>query len=61
VATTLNRAAFAWAGANGVREIVLNTTSAQEPALNLYRKLGMRELFHSFVGEYELVWMALDL
>jgi len=58
VATELNRAAFEWARTNGVRELVLNTTAAQEPALSLYRKLGFREAFRCYVGEYELIWMS---
>ncbi len=37
--------------------LVLNTTSAQLPALALYRKLGFAEVGRCYLGAYELVWM----
>ena len=46
---------------SGFRTIVLNTTSAQEPAPRLYRKLGFREAARSFLGEFELVWFERSL
>jgi ribosomal protein S18 acetylase RimI-like enzyme len=41
--------------------LVLNTTSAQLPALALYGKLGFAEVGRCFLGPYELVWMHCDL
>jgi GNAT superfamily N-acetyltransferase len=61
VATALSRTAIGWSRENEMRLIVLNTTSAQLPALNLYHGLGFREVCRSFVGRYELVWLALRL
>ena len=58
VGTTLNQTALEWARGKGFREVVLNTTSAQIPALALYSKLGFQEIFRSFVGAYELIWMS---
>jgi GNAT superfamily N-acetyltransferase len=37
--------------------LVLNTTSAQRPALTLYEKLGFQELERSYLGPYELIWL----
>ena len=39
------------------RALVLNTTSAQLPALALYSKVGFGEVGRCFLGAYELVWM----
>jgi ribosomal protein S18 acetylase RimI-like enzyme len=39
------------------RALVLNTTSAQLPALAMYRRLGFTEVGRCFLGPYELVWM----
>ena len=61
VGTRLSRTAIEWCRDNGFRSIVLNTTSAQKPALALYRKLGFREAARSFLGEFELVWFELAL
>jgi RimJ/RimL family protein N-acetyltransferase len=44
-----------------LRRLVLNTTSAQIPALAFYRRLGFQELGRSYLGAYELVWMHLQL
>ena len=61
IGTRLNETALDWASGNGFGEVVLNTTSAQIPALALYCKLGFQEIIRSFVGLYELVWMSRDL
>ena len=57
----MSRKAIEWSRDSGFRTIVLNTTSAQKPALGLYRKLGFREAARSFLGEFELVWFELSL
>jgi ribosomal protein S18 acetylase RimI-like enzyme len=44
-----------------LRSLVLNTTSAQIPALAFYRRLGFQELGRSYLGAYELVWMHLQI
>jgi len=41
--------------------LVLNTTSAQIPALAFYSRFGFQELGRSYLGAYELVWMYLRL
>lgn len=61
VATRLNQAAIAWCREYGFRTLVVNTTAAQIPALNLYRKLGFQEICRSFIDQYELVWFELAL
>ena len=50
-----------WAKSHGFRLLVVNTTTPQQPALQLYRSLGFREAGVSFVGRYELVWLELPL
>ena len=40
-----------------LRSLVLNTTSAQIPALMFYRGLGFQEIGRTYLGAYELVWM----
>ena len=59
--TELNRTAIKWCRSSGFRTLVLNTTSAQAPALSLYRKLGFLEVGRSFTGKFELVWHELAL
>ncbi len=61
IGTRLSQTAIEWCRDSGFRTIVLNTTSAQKPALALYRKLGFREAARSFLGEFELVWFELGL
>ena len=61
VGTALCTAAIEWASEQGFDLLVVNTTSAQFPALQLYRKLGFQEAGISYVGKYELVWMELAL
>ena len=61
IGTRLAETVIGWCRANGYRTLVLNTTSAQLPALALYRKVGFREAFTSFIGKYELVWFEMDL
>jgi hypothetical protein len=46
---------------DGLRSLVLNTTSAQLPALALYAGLGFREIGRSYLDVYELVWMQMWL
>jgi GNAT superfamily N-acetyltransferase len=50
-----------WARQQGHRTLVVNTTSAQIPALRLYKQVGFREVGLSFVGKHELVWFELSL
>jgi GNAT superfamily N-acetyltransferase len=50
-----------WARQQGHRTLVVNTTSAQIPALRLYKRVGFREAGLSFIGKYELVWLELSL
>lgn len=61
VGTRLVETVADWCRSHGFRSLILTTTSAQIPALSLYRKVGFREAFHSFVGKYELVWFEMDL
>lgn len=61
IGTRLIRIVEAWCRDHGYRTLILNTTSAQIPALHLYRKVGFREVLRSFVGKYELVWFEMDL
>jgi len=41
--------------------LVVNTTTPQKPALQLYRKLGFEEVGLSFINRYELIWLELRL
>ena len=41
--------------------LVVNTTTPQEPALQLYRRLGFQEVGISFIDRYELQWMEMAL
>jgi GNAT superfamily N-acetyltransferase len=50
-----------WARQKGYRTLVVNTTSSQVPALQLYKRVGFREVGLSFIGAYELVWLELSL
>ena len=61
VGTRLTQAVIDWCRAHGFRTLVLNTTTPQKPAIALYKRLGFRELEHTFLGKYELVWLRLDL
>jgi len=61
IATRLNQTAIAWCREQSFRTLVVNTTAAQIPALNLYRKLGFQEIYRSFIDQYELVWFELAL
>jgi GNAT superfamily N-acetyltransferase len=61
IATRLNQAAIAWCREHDFRTLIVNTTAAQIPALNLYRKLGFQEIYRSFIDQYELVWFELAL
>jgi len=61
VATALMRVLIGWAARHQLSSLVLNTTSAQGPALALYASLGFQEIGRSYLGVYELVWMRLLL
>jgi GNAT superfamily N-acetyltransferase len=61
VASALLSAGHDYAASNGIEQLVLNTTSAQIPALQLYTKHGFRELTRTYLGSYELVWLARDV
>ena len=61
VATALMRELIGWSARHQLLSLVLNTTSAQLPALALYTKLGFQEVGRSYLGAYELVWMRLLL
>ena len=61
VGTRLVETAIEWCREEGFRTVALNTTSPQKPALQLYRKLGFREVGRSFLDRYELVWLELPL
>ncbi len=50
-----------WARMQKYDLLVVNTTTPQLPALQLYRKLGFQEAGKSFIGKYELVWLELSL
>jgi GNAT superfamily N-acetyltransferase len=52
---------IAWSRAHPYDMLVVNTTTPQFPARQLYEKLGFREKGVSFIGRYELVWMELKL
>ena len=49
-----------WCRHHGVRTLVLNTTTPQNPAIGLYHKLGFREGDRTFIDKYELVWLWLE-
>ena len=59
VATALMRELMTFSSQpeHAFRGLVLNTTSAQLPALALYGRLGFAEVGRCFLGPYELVWM----
>jgi ribosomal protein S18 acetylase RimI-like enzyme len=61
VGTALMRKLISFSAAIGLHSLVLNTTSAQIPALALYAGLGFREIGRSYLDVYELVWMRLTL
>jgi hypothetical protein len=50
---------ISFSATDGLRSLVLNTTSAQPPALALYASLGFREIGRSHLDVYELVWLRL--
>lgn len=59
--TRLSQTVILWCREQGLRTLVVNTTSPQRPALQLYRKLGFQESGCSFIDRYELVWLELPL
>ena len=61
VGTQLSQTVIEWCREHEYRTVVLNTSSAQTPALGLYRKLGFQEVGRSYIDRYELVWHRLEL
>jgi GNAT superfamily N-acetyltransferase len=61
VGTALCREVIEWSQRDQVDILIVNTTTPQSPARELYRKLGFVERGLSFVGRYELVWMELSI
>ena len=61
IGTRLTRTAISWCRVQGFRTLVLNTTTPQRPAIALYKKLGFSEADHTFLDNYELVWLSLHL
>jgi GNAT superfamily N-acetyltransferase len=61
VATALTRELLAAAESLRLRSLVLNTTAAQIPALAFYRQFGFQELGRSYLGDFELVWLHLQV
>ena len=55
------QAAAEWCRGREYKLLVLNTTPPQTPAMNLYCKVGFREMGRSYIGRYELVWFELAL
>ena len=61
IGTRLTRTAIDWCRVQGIRTLVLNTTTPQKSAIWLYNKLGFREADRTFLDKYELVWLSLQL
>lgn len=61
VGTRLCQTVIDWSSQKRYGKLVVNTTTPQVPALRLYKRLGFREVGHSFIGSYELVWFELSL
>ncbi|MBI4220294.1 MAG: GNAT family N-acetyltransferase [Chloroflexi bacterium] len=61
IGTRLVEAVVDWCRIHGYRAVILTTTSAQIPAIGLYRKSGFREAFRSYLDKYEMIWFELDL
>lgn len=61
IGTRLVQTAIDWCPVRQYRTLILCTTAAQSPAICLYRKVGFREAFRSYVGKYELLWFEMDL
>lgn len=62
IGAELCRAVLEWARAEqGYRTLIVNTTTPQYPALNLYRKLGFCDVGISYIGRYELVWLEMSV
>ncbi|MEM7125562.1 MAG: GNAT family N-acetyltransferase [Chloroflexota bacterium] len=57
----LCQVAVEWAKENRFSLFVVNSTTPQTPALQLYRSLGFQDVGISFIGKYALQWLALDL
>lgn len=61
IGARLCQTAIDWARAQGYTLFVVNTTTPQAPALQLYRRLGFHVVGKSFIEKYELVWSELKL
>ena len=61
IGTQLAETVIDWCRLNGIRTLLLNTTTPQKPAIGLYKKLGFYEMDRTFLDRYELVWFRLDL
>ncbi|MBV7327820.1 GNAT family N-acetyltransferase [Chloroflexi bacterium TSY] len=61
VGRQLCQAAIDWARTKHYTLFVVNSTTPQVPALRLYRNLGFQDTTKSFIGQYELQWLTLDL
>lgn len=48
--------AIAWAKEQGFQRMVVNTTTPQLPARQLFAKIGFMEVETTFIGQYELIW-----
>lgn len=61
IGSQLTEVTIDWCRDNGVRTLVLNTTTPQRPAIGLYRKLEFREVGRTFLDRYELVWLRVGV
>lgn len=61
IGTQLAEVAVDWCRHQGIRTLVLNTTTPQKPAIGLCHNLGFREVAKTFIDRYELVWLRLEL
>ena len=61
IGRALTQAAIEWAGQNGYRRVVLETTPEQAAAVGLYTAMGFSEIGRSTIGRWELAWFELSL
>ena len=54
IGTRLSEVVTDWCRHNGVRTLVLNTTTPQNPAIGLYHKLGFSEAARTLLDRYEV-------
>ena len=57
--TRLCQTVIAWAKEQEYDILLVNTTTPQLPALQLYRKLGFCERGLSYIGRYEQTWLEM--